>query len=153
MHSLIASRDADFARNGQGAECSPLRVGRSGLTLIEVVAGLVLMATLLVALVRATAVHRRNVVLAEERLEAIQYADRFLTKWSAEQRTQPTSQRGTVAGRANWVWQMRPVRTQELGGVRAAVWRLDIQRIQPRDTTLLASVEVLREHLLSGGRQ
>ena len=56
---------------------------RNGLTLVEVVAGLALLATLLVTILLAFGAHAGQIRQAERRLEAIAVADELLREWSA----------------------------------------------------------------------
>ncbi len=57
---------------------------RSGLTLIEVVAGMAIAGTLLVSVILATSVHRRQVKQSVLKQEAIVAVDRLLCAWAAE---------------------------------------------------------------------
>ena len=59
------------------------RAGKRGLTLIEVMASLALMGSLLAALVMSHGRHRKQVRLAEKRIVALEIADRLLTQWTA----------------------------------------------------------------------
>lgn len=56
----------------------------SGLTLIEVVAGMAIAGTLLVSVILSTSVHRRQVKRAMLKQEAIVALDRLLCAWAAE---------------------------------------------------------------------
>lgn len=56
---------------------------RGGLTLIEVVVGLALLATLLAAALAAGSSHLRQAKAAEEKIAATRILNRFLTEWAA----------------------------------------------------------------------
>lgn len=56
---------------------------RSGLTLVEVVAGLALLVTLLVSILMAFGLHASQIRSAKDRLEATAVADKLLTAWMA----------------------------------------------------------------------
>ena len=58
--------------------------GRSGLTLVEVVAGLLLMSTLLVGILTACGRHTRQIKRARQQLVAVALADRLLTEWARD---------------------------------------------------------------------
>ena len=55
--------------------------GGPGFTLIEVIVGLALMGTLLAAIMLATARYKRQLTLAEAKLEAVQIAQSVLAQW------------------------------------------------------------------------
>ena len=59
---------------------------RGGLTLIEVVIGLLLLSTLLSSLLLSHQRHARQLQLAQRTLAAIDSADRLLADWFAERR-------------------------------------------------------------------
>ncbi len=59
------------------------RRARRGLTLVEVVAGLALLATLLVSILMAYGLHSGQIRAAQDRLEAIHLADELLNSWTA----------------------------------------------------------------------
>lgn len=55
---------------------------RVGLTLIEIVVALAIAGGLLVAAILSATQHQRQIVLANEKQQAIETLDRFLTQWS-----------------------------------------------------------------------
>ena len=121
-------RGDDRGSDGRGCDVRP---GRFGFTLIEVVVGLVLMATLVVGLVQATTAHKRNLRRASDRLVAVDVADDLLTRFTA---TGPSAASrgpwwpatGSVAGRPSWQWTTQPVAASDPLGVPVRVVRLTI---------------------------
>src|SRR3954469_13058968 len=85
------------------------RASRRGLTLVEVVAGLALLATLLVAVLGTKARVTRQWAHANRRLEAIAAADKLLAAWWATPATFPRKSSGNVAGDAGLSWRTTPV--------------------------------------------
>lgn len=83
------------------------------MTLIEVLASLMLMGSILVALVIARGRLSSQHVLAIQKQDAVQAADRLLAAWWAD--TSGTShaftpgQRGPVAGHPGWFWELSEV--------------------------------------------
>ena len=102
-----------------------------GLTLIEVVAALVLMGTLLVGIVMARGKHTRQLALADERLAAIAAADNLLASWWAEPASLPRSGSGTVPGRPTWRWSIESVENESIEQLGAAIVRLTLHGNRP----------------------
>jgi type II secretory pathway pseudopilin PulG len=101
------------------------------LTLVEVVAGLALLATLAVSLVLAMSAHRRQMAQARRQLEAVEIADRLLTAWYASPTPPPRNEIGVALGTSReWIWQTRPLRSEAIGMHLFEVVRLEVF---PRD--------------------
>lgn len=120
-----------------------VRPQRSGMTLVEVVAGLALLASVGVGSVMAFGLHQRQIIVARQTIEAAQIADNLLSRWQTDSIPVPTLQSGTT-GQPGWFWQTQLLRTESLAGLPVQVVRLDILvqdkagNLQPR-----AAVEVL----------
>lgn len=119
---------------------------RLGLTLIEVVAGLALLSTLLVATLVAYRGHVRQVRVAQQRLDAIEKIDTLMADWS-ETREYPAS--GTVEmfdHRNQMNWRLLEVDSNHIRDLNARILRLEVFRptVSAENTDLvLASVEFL----------
>jgi type II secretory pathway pseudopilin PulG len=85
------------------------RCPQDGLTLIEVVVGLLLLSTLLASLLLSHGRHVRQVQLAQRKLVAIEAADRLLADWFAAPDGIPISATGKVA------WDSVPRQNRSLG--------------------------------------
>ena len=83
--------------------------GSGGFTLIEVVVGLALMATVLVASLLSFSAHRQQLRLADGRIAAAAVADEMLETLNSQPDGIPANGRGRVAGKANWFWQTKVV--------------------------------------------
>jgi type II secretory pathway pseudopilin PulG len=118
---------------------------RTGLTLVEVVAGLALLSTLLVAVLTTKARVTRQSAHAQRRLEAVAAADRLLAGWWRDVRAFPRDSSGEVAGNAGLAWRTRPVRNDAVNALTASVVRLEVTeaRDERRRGTVLASVELV----------
>jgi prepilin-type N-terminal cleavage/methylation domain-containing protein len=108
-----------------------------GFTLIEVVLGLVLLATLLVALMLAAARLRRLDRLAHDRQAATLVADHLLAGWLDSATGIPVASVGPIAGRPDWVWRTTLIRNQLIFGVPTAIVRLDVTSA-PAGTVLVS---------------
>jgi Tfp pilus assembly protein PilE len=82
---------------------------RKGLTLVEVVASLLLLACLLTGILTAYANHARQIRRAQLRLRAVTIADRMLTGWIRTSTAIPENSSGTVPDDATLKWQTRTV--------------------------------------------
>lgn len=119
-----------------------------GLTLVEVVAGLALLSTLLVAVLTTKARVTRQWSGAHRRLEAVAAADRLLADWWQDRLMLPRRSAGRVPGDAGLGWRTTPVRNDAADALAASVVRLDIfdaRAISPASSpgVVLASVEIL----------
>lgn len=111
-------------------------VVRRGLTLIEVVAGIALLATLLVSILVAHNRHAQQVRQAQGRLAAIEQLDRLLGEWAATGVWQPVGSEGELDG---FMWRVVESGARvpdELGSEIVRVELLEKDRV-------LASVELL----------
>ncbi len=82
-----------------------------GFTLIEVVIGLTLMATVVVSSLLAFSAHRKQRRAAEAKLAAVTVADDLLHRLSAGRDGIPIAGRGVIPGHPYWFWQTTPVGT------------------------------------------
>ena len=117
---------------------------RNGLTLIEIVVGLVIMASVLASSLIAFSAHRRQLRHAEQRIEAVAIADELLLLLSGQVDGFPNSGRGTIAGKPQWFWQTSIVGTTSPMDVPLQVIRLRvIETQQDGQQKLLTSVDVV----------
>src|SRR3982751_5795038 len=99
---------------------------RRGMTLVEVVASLALLASLLVGLLLAKARYTRQSALADRRLEAVRAADRLVTEgWGGPTRF-PRRGAGRIDGPNDLSWQTDLVANPALGELGAQVVRLEV---------------------------
>ncbi len=77
----------------------------SAFTLVEVVVGLALMASVLVATLLSFSAHRKQLRAADARIAAAAVADDLLETLRAHPDGFPKSSRGPIAGRSDWIWQ------------------------------------------------
>ena len=85
---------------------SPSRMA-PGFTLIEVVIGLSLMATVVVASLLAFSGHQEQIRQANAKLADVDIADDLLNRLSATRDGIPMSGSGRIANHPNWYWQTR----------------------------------------------
>ena len=116
---------------------------RRGLTLIEVVAGIALLATLLVSTLAAFRAHASQVRSAKNRLAAIAVADRLLSEWMNAGTLPGIGETEDVPDTKGWRWRIvRPEPTMELRRLNALAVRLEIVDSEPTPS-VLTSVELL----------
>jgi hypothetical protein len=122
-----------------------LRRRRTGLTLLEVVAGLALLSTLLVAVLTTKARVTRQSAHAQRRLEAVTAADRLLAGWWRDVKRFPREGGGRVPGDAGLAWRTTPVANAPVNAMAASVIRLEVIDVRNQDMrgAVLASVEVV----------
>ena len=123
--------------NGRSRASSP-SCRRRGLTLIEVVAGIAILATLLVSILVAHKIHAEQLRKAQQRLAAIEELDRLLAEWSATGTWQPVGTEGELE-ELQWRVVASDARVpDELG---AEIVRVEVFR----QNQVLASAELLSE--------
>jgi type II secretory pathway component PulJ len=118
----------------------------AGLTLVEVVAGLALLSTLLVAVLTTKARATRQWSHAQRKLEAIAAADRLVTGWWQDLDRFPRRSAGRMPGASGLAWRTSPVAKPELSGLAVSVVRVEVfdeAASGAADRTPLASVEVV----------
>src|SRR5688572_15241286 len=84
-----------------------------GMTLIEVLAGVALLGSLLVGVVLARGRYIRQWTTAQHRLEAVQAADALLNQWWASEDSVPRSGMGSCGERRSLRWQTRLIESEE----------------------------------------
>ena len=122
---------------------------RRGFTLLEVIVGLALMGSLLVASLLAFSKHRRQLRLADKKLEAVRVADESIDRLSGQPGGIPVPTRGRIAGHPDWIWQTSVVGIAQLATVPLEVTRFQIVEFNSsnagnQDTTLLVSIELVQ---------
>ena len=125
-----------------------------GLTLVEVLAGLALLSTLLVAVLGTKVRVTRQWAHAQRKLEAVAAADKLLAGWWAKPTEFPRRSSGLVAGDSGLGWRTAPVANDAIRPLGASVVRLEIvdQRASaPSASFVLASVEVVLDDELPPG--
>ncbi len=98
-----------------------------GITLIEVVVSLVLLASLVSGMVVAYSAHHRQALHASQRQLAIAAADRLLAQWYATgEPTVPRSGFGEVDGQPGIVWQTQVIHQNLIETLPVEVVRLQL---------------------------
>ena len=117
---------------------------RPAFTLIEVVLGLTLMGTVLVGSILAFSRHRRQLAIAESRVEATQLADRLLTRLSAMPDGVPLRSQGRIPGYPGLFWKTSVVRLASPFETPIRIIRLEIRDAASRQVSPLVSVEIAK---------
>jgi prepilin-type N-terminal cleavage/methylation domain-containing protein len=116
---------------------------RGGFTLIELVVGLVLLATLLVSILLASARYEKSRRLAQNRSKAVQLADSLLADWFDSPGGIPIQASGRF-GNQDFLWQTQLVRNDQLFGREVLIVRLEVSTFSTQETTKLISVELVQ---------
>ena len=119
------------------------RCYRHGFTLVEVVASLMLLGTLLVGMLTAHRRHVTQVRNAKARLVAITAAEKLLDKWRDEGTWGSTSSSGTFKDFKELVWRWSITTPVDLQRVGAAKGRLEIFRQGSADEPALIAIELV----------
>lgn len=106
----------------------------AGFTLIEVVVGLVIMASVLVTSLMAHRSHQRQLAGAKAKLTAVVLADDLLQQWSVVRSGIPLAGSGPILGKPNWFWQTQLVGIAAPAGAEVKVIRLEIAERTPTGT-------------------
>jgi prepilin-type N-terminal cleavage/methylation domain-containing protein len=132
---------------------TPHRRAPRGLTLVEVVAGLALLSTLLVAVLTTKARVTRQWSHAQRKLQAAAAADRLLVEWWPRRDVFPRQSSGRLSGDSGLRWRTTPLANQALNALRTSVVRLEVldDRSTRSGEDVLASVEVVLDDELPRG--
>ncbi|MEZ6055063.1 MAG: hypothetical protein R3C02_27420 [Planctomycetaceae bacterium] len=111
--------------------------------MIEVVSGLLILATLLVSILMAFNVHSRQIKSAAERLAAIELTDQLIASWyQAGELPEPGAEEFFIA-QPNLKWRVSSVAT-DVSPIPAQVLRIEVFEIDSlREPERLATVEIL----------
>jgi Tfp pilus assembly protein FimT len=104
--------------------------GRRGLTLVEVIAGLVLLATLLTTVLAAFKTHAAQIRGSHERLKANEIAKELLSGWLAKGALPPVGTQQALAGTEDWIWRLLANDSQPSGSINIGSVRVEIVRSQ-----------------------
>ena len=117
---------------------------RSALTLVEVVVGLLLLATLLVGTMLAFSRHARQIRLGQIRLEAVRAADALLAEWLSQGGQIPVNAEGRVPKHTDFCWKTQPLadtidRTFDIAAVRLDLYyrKEEVQSVRPDEDRAL----------------
>jgi len=114
-----------------------LRSRRSGLTLIEVVAAIAILGTILVGVVLARSRHSRQLAQSRQQARAVRVADEQIAEWWSGPMGIPVDRRGVSTEDDSYEWETRIVRNpavEKLGAriVRVSIYERDSESEQPR---------------------
>ena len=128
--------------------CSPVESStpkiRPGFTLLEVLVGAVLLATLAVTVLLGFSEHRRQLSFSEQRIAVTVALDRMLRDWSSQPKGLPRNAMGLVDPLRSWWWTTRVVQQRTLFGVPAVVVRIEVYEHRLPGARRLVSVEVVQ---------
>ncbi len=99
---------------------------RSGFSLVEVLAGTILLATLVVGVLVAMGSHQHKIRFSRQKLTATQLADQLLDRWHTKGDTVPLASNGFLSADGSLGWQTQVVQTRLLCGVPVNVVRLNL---------------------------
>lgn len=102
-----------------------------GLTLIEVVAAIAILGTLLVGVVLAKSRHTRQAALAQNKMQAVVLTDELIAGWWDRPEGVPASDSGVLSEEDGLRWQTQVVNNPEIASLGARVVRVAV-RENPR---------------------
>ena len=119
--------------------CSP----PGGLTLIEVVAAITILGTILVGVVLAKARHTHQIALTQKLNRAVQAGDELISNWWTSQAGVPIGRAG-VLGADGWLtWQTRIVGNPVVEKLGARVVRVEFRESRPSEKDQQAGCKAL----------
>lgn len=117
---------------------------RAGFTLIEVVVGLVLMASVLVGSLLAFSAHRQQLRHADAKVAAVAIADDLLNRFSGTREGVPSAGSGPIVVQPNWFWRTRTVGVVMPAEIPLRVIRLEVvEQNVGQAARVLARVDVV----------
>ena len=127
-----------------------------GLTLVEVLAALVIMGTILTGLVMAKSHHTRQLAIAREQQAATHVLDSLLSQWWSSPQGVPINQRGSIEKDGRWTWESRTVPNSAIQETGARVVRVELRPAAgeaeraPENSQLTVAVELVLPEATGG---
>jgi type II secretory pathway component PulJ len=121
---------------------------RFGFTLLEVIVGTVLMATVVVSLLNAASLHQRRQEVAIERQAAIRRLDQLVSGWFDRGQRIPSVRLQPFSDNSKWMWQTQVIGAQNVFSVPTNIVRVSIFRRESsgrQSLTLLTSLDLLQD--------
>jgi type II secretory pathway pseudopilin PulG len=113
-------------------------------TLLEVVVGLTLMASVLVGSLLAFSAHQKQRRNADAKIAAVAIADELLNQFTSSSEGIPVGGRGPIVGQRNWFWRTSVVGAAAPARVPLRVIRLEVVEVNERGALRpLATVDVV----------
>jgi prepilin-type N-terminal cleavage/methylation domain-containing protein len=106
-----------------------------GLTLIEVVAAIAILGTLIAGIVMARSRHRHQLALTRRKSAAVRVADALLTDWWAVPGGVPVGESGLIPTDKSLRWETRRVINSDIEALGADVVRVEIHEAEPPPST------------------
>ncbi len=116
---------------------------RAGLTLIEVIAAITILGTLLVGIVLAHARHTHQIALTQRKQLAARVADEMIGRWWTRPEGMPIGEAGVVDAAPSLVWETRIVANPPIERLGARALRLEIREADPPRWQVEAGDETL----------
>ena len=117
---------------------------RLAFTLLEVVVGLTLMASVLVGSLLAFSAHQKQRRNADAKIVAVAIADELLNQFTSSREGIPAIGRGAISGQPNWFWRTGVVGASAPVGVPLRVIRLEVVEVTEQGSLRpLATVDVV----------
>lgn len=104
-------------------------------TLVEVIAGIALLGTLLAGLMLGFSAHVRQYQAARLRIQAIEKLDRQLALWYADGSELPIDSAGPLSSQPPLTWRTSTVRSPQAGRLNAVVVRVEVRRPDRADSS------------------
>ncbi|MCH1439061.1 MAG: type II secretion system GspH family protein [Rubripirellula sp.] len=118
---------------------------RHGFTLVEVVVGLTLLATVIVSSLLAFSKHQKQIRLARSKITAVEVADDLLNRMSASRTGIPSAATGPVPGHPTWSWRTSVTEKMLRNPIPMQIIKLQIiERETNSKLNLLASTSVVK---------
>jgi prepilin-type N-terminal cleavage/methylation domain-containing protein len=120
---------------------------RAGLTLLEIIAAIAILGTILVGIVLAKSRHTRQYALSERKTAAVQAADRLISAWWMSPNGIPLEDSGLIEADESLTWQTYLVENHEIEQLGGRVVRVEIRETRPNllepDEGPLVAVELV----------
>lgn len=117
---------------------------QNGFTLLEVVVGLTLMASVLVGSLLSFSAHHQQRAIADAKIAAVAVADQLLDEMSGSREGIPAVGRGIIAGRPNWFWRTNVIGMATPTFIPVRVIRFEVVEVSNNRRMLtLATVDLV----------
>jgi prepilin-type N-terminal cleavage/methylation domain-containing protein len=120
------------------------RTRRTAFTLVELLVGMMLLASLAVVSLQGFKAHKQQLRTAEQRILAANELDLLMTTWSALPNGFPINSQGLIAPDRTWIWRTQLIEPRKIFGQDKLLVRAEILEDASVNGKSLATIDFLK---------
>ena len=116
---------------------------QAGLTLIEVIAAIAILGTILVGMVLSKSSHTHQLALAQRQIIAVRVVDELIADWWTSSQGVPVGEYGLFGKDESLVWETRVVQNEVIEKLGAKVVRVEVRELNSAKSKPASEQELL----------